>query len=60
MTREWSMFLVVVALAIVGDLWRGGRAPEPVPSPEVELIEDPFVVEEEPPQDAEVRLDLGE
>jgi hypothetical protein len=35
--REWSVFLVVVALAIVVDLWRGQRPSPPVPPPVVEL-----------------------
>jgi len=57
MTREWPVFLVVVALAIVGDLWRGQRAPQPVAPPEVELLDDEPVVEEEPRH--EEPFDLG-
>lgn len=59
MTREWSVFLVAVALAIVGDLWRGGRAPEPVAPPTIELDgELPDLLEEErPAEEAPVDLD---
>ena len=56
---EWSVVLVVGALAIVGDLWRGQRPREPLPAPIIELDEElPDVLLEpdevgEPPEGAE-------
>lgn len=39
-SAEWSVVLVVGALAIVGDLWRGQRPPAPAAAPVVELDEE--------------------
>lgn len=55
---EWSVVLVVGALAIVGDLWRGQRPREPAPAPVIELDEEPDLLLEpeevgEPPEQAE-------